>query len=461
MTSRDGVLDASFRDPSGFVFRRHGVLYRRINPVYRAHYEHLNESGLYDRLTAGRRLLVSHEEIEPTATPDAGAYRVIRPRLVPFISYPYEWPFSALKDAALATLDIQLECLEHGMTLKDASAYNIQFLEGRPLLIDTLSFEIRKAGDPWIAYRQFCQHFLAPLVLMAHVDIRLNQLLRSHIDGIPLDLASRLLPRRTRLMPSLLFHVHLHAASQKRYAGDGTAARRQPTVSNRGIQGLVSGLRGAVRKLAWNPPSTEWAGYYDSTNYSDHAADSKAAVVSEMLDAVAPRQVWDLGANTGRYSRVAAGKGASVVAFDLDPVVVETHYRAIRFNGEAGLLALLLDLTNPSPGIGWRNRERLPLQERGRPDAILALALIHHLAISGNIPLDQVARMLRELGGSLVIEFVPKSDSQVQRLLATRQDIFSDYDKESFEARFTRCYRIERSVDIPGSERSLYLMRPV
>lgn len=461
MTNRDGVVDASFRDPSGFVFQRDGVLYRRVNPAYEVHYRHLKDSGLYDSLTAGRRL-VSHEEVQPTAATDAGAYKVIKPRLVPFVSYPYEWSFSALKDAALTTLDIQLECLEHGMTLKDASAYNIQFMEGRPLLIDTLSFETRSAGDPWVAYRQFCQHFLAPLALMACVDVRLNQLLRNHIDGIPLDLASRLLPGRTRLIPSLLFHIHLHAASQKRYAdGGGAGQRAAPHVSDRGIQGLVSGLRTAVRKLTWDPPSTEWADYYDSTNYSDEAADSKAAVVSEMLDAVAPENVWDLGANTGRYSRIAAGKGASVIAFDIDPAVVEHNYRAIRSNRESRLLALQLDLTNPSPGIGWRNRERQPIHERGRPDAILALALIHHLAISNNIPLDEIARLFHQLGGSLVIEFVPKSDSQVQRLLATRRDIFTDYDRKSFEAQFTHCYRIERSFDIPGSERSLYLMRPL
>ncbi len=222
-----------------------------------------------------------------------------------------------------------------------------------------------------------------------------------------------------------------------------------------------SGLRAAVQKLTWDPPSTEWAGYYDSTNYSDEAADKKAMVVSEMLDAVSPRHVWDLGANTGRYSRIAASKGASVVAYDIDPAVVETNYRAIQSNRETGLLALQLDLANPSPGIGWRNRERQPIHERGRPDAILALALIHHLAISSNIPLDQIARLFRQLGGSLVIEFVPKSDSQVQRLLATRRDIFTDYDRESFETQFMRYYRIERSFDIPGSERILYLMRPV
>lgn len=461
MTTRDGAVEASFRDPSGFVFWRDGVLYRRVNPAYRAHYDRLRDSGLYEAL-AGAGRLVRHEEVSPGNGDTEEAYRILRPQPVPFVSYPYEWCFSAFKDAALATLDIQLTALEHGMTLKDASAYNIQFLEGRPVLIDTLSFEIREAGAPWVAYRQFCQHFLAPLALMARVDVRLAQLLRSYIDGIPLDLAARLLPARSRINPSLLFHVHLHAASQKRYADAGTKTQggRSISVSDRGIEGLVRGLRGAVRRLQWKPPRTEWADYYAGNNYTDVAAGRKAEAVSSMLAAVSPRLVWDLGANTGRYSRIAADHGASVVAFDVDPAAVEINYRSLKANRETHLLPLLLDLTNPSPGVGWRNRERPPIQERGRPDALLALALIHHLAISGNVPLDQIARMFRELDGALIVEFVPKSDSQVRRLLASRDDIFAGYHREGFEAAFGRYYSIEQRVEIPESERAVYRMRP-
>lgn len=459
MTRRDGVVEASFRDPSGFVFRQEGVLYRRVDSSYGAHYDRLRNSGLYDKLADNGRL-VRHEEVPIGNGDGAGAYRVLRPQLVPFVSYPYEWCFSALKDAALATLDIQLEALAHGMTLKDASAYNIQFLQGRPILIDTLSFEIREAGAPWIAYRQFCQHFLGPLALMAHVDVRLGQLLRSNIDGLPLDLTTRLLPRRTRLSLSLLFHIHMHAASQRRYAETGTGGRRPVTVSERGIQGLVRSLRRAVQKLTWKPPRTEWGDYYGNTNYTDAAAGQKAKAVSRMLAEVSPHVVWDLGANTGRYSRIATDQGASVVAFDFDPAAVETNYQHIRANRETRLLALLLDLANPSPAAGWRNRERVPIHERGRPDALLALALIHHLAIAGNVPLEQIARLFRELGGVLVVEFVPKSDSQVQRLLAARRDIFPEYDQDGFEAVFNRRYSIEQRVDIPESDRTLYLMHP-
>lgn len=460
MTNPDGALAASFRDPSGFVFSRDGVLYRQVNASYQPHYEKLHQSGLYDHLTAAGRL-VRHDEIDPGSVAAEGAYRVIKPRRVPFVSYPYEWCFAALKDAALVTLDIQLAALDHGMTLKDASAYNIQFIDGRPVMIDTLSFEVREEGAAWAGYRQFCQHFLAPLALMSRVDVRLNQLLCRFIDGVPLDLASRLLPRRTRLRPALLLHIHLHAASQKRHAGTSKpAAARRPQISDRGIKGIVSGLRSALNNMTWKPPPTEWGDYYDHTNYSKAATDHKADVVSAMVETVRPRQVWDLGANTGRYSRIAAATGASVLAFDVDPAAVEANYRCMKENREDNLLPLLLDLTNPSPGIGWHNREREPIESRGRPDLILALALIHHLAISNNVPLERIASYFRQLGGGLVIEFVPKSDSQVQRLLATREDVFADYDRQAFERAFARHYRIEQTVDIPETRRTLYLMHP-
>lgn len=461
MTNPDGALDASFRDPCGFVFLKEGILYRQVNVSYQPHYDKLHQSGLYDYLTAAGQL-VRHDEVDPGSVGAMGACRVIRPRRVPFISYPYEWCFSALKDAALATLDIQLAALERGMTLKDASAYNIQFLDGRPVMIDTLSFENRQAGAAWTGYRQFCQHFLAPLALMSRVDVRLNQLLCRFIDGVPLDLASRLLPRRTRLRPALLMHIHLHAASQRRHAGASKpAGRRVPQISERGIQGIVSGLRSAVAGMTWKPPRTEWGDYYDHTNYSDAAADHKADAVLSMIETVRPGSVWDLGANTGRYSRLAAATGASVLAFDVDPAAVEASYQHMKDNREANLLPLLQDLTNPSPGIGWHNRERGPIESRGRPDLLLALALIHHLAISNNVPLERIASYLREMGGALAIEFVPKSDSQVRRLLATREDIFPDYEQATFERVFARYYRIERSVDIPETHRILYLMRPV
>jgi hypothetical protein len=382
---------------------------------------------------------------------------VLKPEQVPFVSYPYEWSFSQLKDAALTTLLIQKKALEFGMCLKDCSAYNIQFFKGSPVFIDTLSFERYEEGKPWVAYRQFCQHFLAPLALMSHRDVRLGQLSRVHLDGVPLDLASRLLPGRTRLSFSLLFHVHLHARSQSRYAARQIDTKRH-RVSRLGLVGIVDSLESAVRKMRWHPGGTEWGEYYQDTNYSTAAFEHKKQIVAEFLGRIKPGNVWDLGANTGVFSRLASQMGVPTISFDIDPAAVERNYLDCRRDSETNILPLLLDLTNPSPGIGWQSRERASLLDRGPADTLLALALVHHLAISNNVPLGKVAEFLAGICEWLIIEFVPKSDSQVKRLLATREDIFPRYDQGAFESDFGQYFAIQRSAKTRESERTLYLM---
>jgi hypothetical protein len=453
-------LSASFRDPSGFLFSRGGVLYRQVNRKYEQEYARLMDSGLYEKLVKAG-LLIPHVEVDqvPAESDKAAAvaHKIIQPERVPFISYPYEWSFGQLKDAALATLSIQRRALRLGMSLKDASAYNIQFVRGKATLIDTLSFEIYKEGQPWVAYRQFCQHFLAPLALMAVRDVRLNQLLRVYIDGVPLDLASGLLPSKTRFNFGLLTNIHLHAGAQKKYSG-AEVKSRAGTMSKQAMIGLIDGLDSAIRKLTWNPSGTEWGNYYDITNYSDAAFEHKKQLVSEWSARLKPKLVWDLGANNGVFSRVAGEGGAYVVSSDIDPAAVEQNYRQMKSEKTENLLPLLLDLTNPSPSIGWANEERDSFGARGPADMVLALALIHHLAISNNVPLPQVADFFANLGKWLVIEFVPKPDSQVQKLLVSREDIFPTYTREGFEAAFRQRFKICESVNVREAERLLYLM---
>jgi len=451
-----GQLAASFRDPSGFLFSRDGVLYRQVNRKYEQEYARLIESGLYEKLVKAG-LLIPHIEADQASAESDSVYKVIQPERVAFISYPYEWSFGQLKDAALATLSIQRRALKAGMSLKDASAYNIQFVRGKATLIDTLSFEIYKEGQPWVAYRQFCQHFLAPLALMALKDVRLNQLLRVYIDGVPLDLASKLLPFKTRFNFGLLTNIHLHASAQKRYSG-AEVKSRAGTMSKQAMIGLIDSLDATVRKLNWNPGGTEWGNYYDITNYSDAAFEHKKELVGEWSARVKPALVWDLGANNGVFSRVAGEAGTYVVSSDIDPAAVEQNYRQMKGEKTENLLPLLLDLTNPSPSIGWANRERDSFDERGPADLVLALALIHHLAISNNVPLPQLTEFFAKLGKWLVIEFIPKSDSQVQKLLVSREDIFPNYTREGFEAAFKQRFKICEAVNVHESERLLYLM---
>jgi hypothetical protein len=456
-SQNSGQLSASFRDPSGFLFSREGVLYRQVNRRYEREYGRLMESGLCEKLVKVG-LLISHTEADPVLAQSDSAYKVIQPERVPFISYPYEWSFGQLKDAALATLSIQRRALKAGMSLKDASAYNIQFVRGKATLIDTLSFEIYQEGQPWVAYRQFCQHFLAPLALIALRDVRLSQLLRVYIDGVPLDLASELLPARTRLNFGLLTHIHLHAGAQKRYSGAEVKSRAATTFGKQAMTGLIDSLDSSVRKLDWKPGGTEWGNYYDITNYSDAAFEHKKQLVREWSSKVKPSLVWDLGANNGVFSRVAGEGGAFVVSSDVDPAAVEQNYRISKEAKERNMLPLLLDLTNPSPSIGWANEERDSFAARGPADMVLALALLHHLAISNNVPLPQLAEFFARAGNWLVIEFVPKSDSQVQKLLVSRQDIFPLYTREGFEAAFRPRFKICEAVSLRESERVLYLM---
>jgi hypothetical protein len=452
------AVEGSFRDPNGFVYSRDGTFYRQVNQSFRQPFEAFLASGLYDELVRDR-MLVPHEQVglELAATNDA--YAVIRPERIAFISYPYEWSFGQLQDAASLTLEIQERALAKGFTLRDSSAYNIQFQGGRPLLIDSLSFEPHVEGKPWDAYKQFCEQFLLPLTLMSARDVRCGTLLRSYLEGIPLDLGSRLLPRRSWVSPSTVLHIHLHAWAQGRYAGSSvSSAAKGRGMSRQSLLTLVRGLQGAVRGLSWRPAGTEWADYTEDNNYSRDASESKRALVVSYLREVEAKVVWDLGANTGEYSRAAREVAPLVVSFDVDPAAVERNYRRVRADQETGILPLLLDLTNPSPAQGWAGQERLSLAERGPADVVLALALIHHLAIGHNLPLEKIAAYIRRLAPRLIIEFVPKADSQVQRLMLSRPDIFPHYTKDGFEQAFARHFTIESSAPIDNSERWLYCM---
>ena len=452
--------NGSFRDPSGHIYTRDGILYRQVNPTYQEEFDLLIQSGLYQKLAERKHLLVKHEEVPLHLSATSGAYKILRPELVPFISYPYEWCFSQLQDAALLTLEMQKIALEHDMSLKDASAFNVQFQDAQAIFIDTLSFERYEEGKPWVGYRQFCQHFLAPLALMSKVDVRLNQLLKVYLDGIPLDITSRILPLSSRFKFSLGMHIFMHAKSQKKHANRGLTKTPAGKLSKRSMLFLIESLKQATTGLKWLPRNTEWFDYYqNNNNYTDQSMRQKEDLVDHWIDRIQPKTVWDLGANTGRFTRIASRKKMHVISWDIDPACVELNYRKVKSEREQHILPLILDLTNPSPAIGWDHQERRSLRARGPADLILALGLVHHLAISNNVPLPMVAAHFAKIGGHLIIEFVPKEDSQVQKLLATRKDIFPDYNKQNFEAACRQYFTIEQIADIQGSVRTLYQMR--
>jgi hypothetical protein len=459
------MLDpASFRDPSGFVFRRDGVLYRQIQPSAAADWAAFRSTGLYDRLVADG-LVVEHEDVSSELAATADAAAVIRPRAIEFISYPYEWAFSQLKEAALLTVELQSRALDAGMRLRDASAYNVQFDGGRPILIDSLSFEVAELTDPWPAYRQFCEHFIAPLALMAYRDARCGLMLREFIDGIPLDLAVRLLPGRTRLNLGLSAHIHLHAGAQRRASKEAApppegAQRPARRISETGQRALLDSLQRTVAGLRYEP-SSHWMEYATATSYSEAATASKGQIVREMLAAVGGGTAWDVGANIGVYSAMAADAGYRVIAFDQDAASVEAHWRRVRGGANPAILPLILDLANPSPAIGWALEERSSFLERGEPDVMLALALVHHLGIGNNVPLPSVARLFARMASRAIVEFVPKNDPMTRRLLAARPDIFEQYDIDGFRDAFGRAFRTVREAPVADSTRTLFLLERV
>ena len=454
---------SSFRDPSGFLFWRDGTIYRWIDESYGAAFRHAQASGLYAKaVEAG--LLLPFEVCDGMHHPAPGEaarepLAVLKPVQLKLLTYPYEWSFGQLQDAAIATLDLHLLALDHGMLLKDASAFNIQFVDGAPRLIDHLSFDRLEDHAAWPAYGQFCRHFLSPLLLMSYVDLSMGRLLQIHLDGIPLDLASRLLPRRTSFSPGMQIHLHLHARVSRKYAAKRTRvldSRRALSADRH--RAIATSLKSLVKSLKPKDQITEWGDYYSDTNYTSDAFVTKKDIIVEFVKRTRPQTLWDLGGNNGEMSRAVRDLVDQILCVDIDPRAVDLNYRECRKAGITNIVPAIADLTNPTPALGLFNKERLSLFGRRPPDLLMALALIHHLAITNNVPLPYIAEIFGRQARTLIIEFVPKSDSQVQRLLANRQDIFPHYDEANFKQAFSEHFDIVDERPIPETDRVLYLM---
>jgi len=346
------------------------------------------------------------------------------------------------------------------MSLRDSTSFNVTFHRGRPVFIDTTSFERFVPDRPWVAYRQFCEQFLAPLTLASATDARLMRLSIAYPDGIPLDMAARMLPRKARLRPSTLTHIVMHGRSQVRHAADGVdgGGRR---FSTNAFRGLIDSLTKAVERLRPPTDAEVWTGYYDeSAHYDADAFAIKERLVDEALDKIEPSTVWDLGANTGLFARQATQRGIDTIAFDFDPSVVDASYTAARAADDRHLLPLVMDLANPSPAIGWANEERDSLSRRGPADLVIALALMHHLVIGRNVPIDRFVAQLGAWGRSALVEWIPKSDEKAQTLLRSREDVFDDYQEGEFRRSLEHRFQILSRDAIAGTDRVLYLLAP-
>ena len=456
------VDPASFRDPSGQVYEADGAVLRSVNASYLEDWQAALNSGLLTESVAKGWLPAFHETSPPV--PDASiGLEVDR---IPFISYPYEWCFSQLKDAAKLTLDLHLAALEKDLILKDASAYNVQFVGCSPRFIDMLSFERCREGAPWPAYRQFCMHFLAPLALCRHVGLWAGLHSKLRTDGIPLSHAAAMLPWKARLRPGLAIHIFAHAAMEKRHADARKAADkvRRIHMGKKQLVNLALALRGLLEDMRLPANSTQWGGYYDDTNYSERAFACKQHYVEETARQTADKQAFamDLGANTGVFTTLMAEHFAFVLAPDVDPLAVELHYAALRRSGPANVLPLILDLSNPSPSLGWACSERKSFPDRCKAKLITALALVHHLVLTEGIPFTLLAPFFHNLlddNGTLLLEFVPKDDSQVQRMTAARTDSLDGYSLEAMRLAFTSFFDEVRQAPLEDSKRILFTYR--
>lgn len=449
----------SFRDRASRVFRAGGEIYRALSPAAWEQFQAASGAPFFKvALDAGR--IVGTERVEPAsvAPPGGGPWAaVLRHERVPFVSYPYEWTFGMLRDAALLQLELLDAALGDGFILKDASAYNVQWRGVEPVFIDVGSFERHADGTAWIAYRQFCQLFLYPLMLQAYRGASFQPWLRGRIDGIPPAEFTALMGFPQLLRPAVLVHGWLHARASARWGAGGRAA--SIAFPREVVRANVRGLLKLVRGLSWAPARSVWSDYATSHSYDAADRDAKVAFVGAALGARRRRQVWDLGSNTGTFARLAARHAEQVLAVDGDHPALQQLYGALRAEGESRILPLLVDLADPSPGLGWGLRERRPLADRGRPDLVLALALVHHLALASNVPLDEVVAWLASLGGELVVEFPEREDPMVVRLLEGRPD-FPDYRREHFESCLEAHFQPIARAPLPSGRRVLYHVAP-
>ncbi len=449
-------IEGSFRDPAGAVFTNDKAeIIRTIMPSYQKHWEACISSGFFDACIKNK-LIPNFNEIEPVEN----SYKTICVEKIPYITYPYEWSFSQLKEAALLTLKLQKNALKHGLILKDASAYNVQFIGSCPIFIDLLSFEKYEEGMAWQAYAQFCKHFLAPLLLMAKVSPDINKILANYLDGIPLDVAKSMLPFTSRLSPAVNLHIVMHAKSQTTHSDARISSEKMRTmaVKKETLFNLVDSLRSLIKNLSMPDYRTVWGDYYNDTNYSQSAFTAKHEILENILKQKNPATMMDLGANNGEFSFIASKFSPYVLSPDIDPIAVHTHHKNIFEKKKRNILPMLLDISNPSPAIGWQNKERLSFIDRTRVDTCQALALIHHLAIGNNTTLPMIADFFANICDNLLLEFVPKEDSQVIRMLAAREDIFPNYNLEACIEAFTKYFNCAEKVQIPNTERTLLIL---
>jgi SAM-dependent methyltransferase len=455
----------SYRDRNSAVFYYNGEVLRGISAKALANWKRLTATRFFGDFTTRGSIVPTEMVGEPNCRRLGRTWAaVLKHDLIPFISYPYEWTFGMLKEAALLHLDLMLAALEEDFILKDSSAYNVQWRGARPVFIDIPSFEVLEQGQPWVGYRQFCELFLYPLMLLAYKGVDFRPWLRGSIDGISAASLRPLLSTRDLMRPGVMMHVVAHDALQRRYSGGERNLRSglaQAGFDKRLIVRNVLNLRKIISRMVPGSSKTEWSDYTRTHSYSEADFEAKRAFVRNAASYRRWRRVWDLGCNTGTFSMIAAEHADYVVAMDGDWMAVEHLYQSQKGRPDGGsILPLVVNLSDPSPGQGWRSMERKALPDRGKPDFTLCLALIHHIVIGANIPMADFMRWLAGLGTALVIEFIGRDDEMVEALLRNKDDQYDDYRLEAFEGLLSEHFEIRDRQTLKGGKRSIFFALP-
>lgn len=447
--------EASFRDPCGYMFYDGKILRRAINPIYFPQYHKLKESGFFNTLIK-KGLLIGHEE---TSVSEENI--IITPEHIPFITNPYEWSFEQFRHAALLTLQIQKYALSKGFILKDASAYNVTFHKGKPIFIDTLSFDFYVEDTPWRAYKQFITHFFGPLVLAKYHGSEIFKMLQTHIDGIPVKLIASMLPGKTKLSSTLYTNIHLLAKMESKHSEDYKAETKVAKLSKKAQNNILTSLFDYIKKLKLNEAS-EWGDYYEKTNYDDQAFEAKKQLIKEWVLPLNAQKLIDIGGNDGTFAREFLSEVKDVIVTDIDSNSVGYNYHQVQRNNEENMLPFVSDILQPAPGLGFNNTERNSLIERLAiygPDVTLALAIIHHITLSGNVPFYKSAEFFAKFSKHLVIEFPKREDSWVESLLVRKREFvnhFDFYNEINFEEEYSQFFQLEKKQAISGTQRVLY-----
>ncbi len=454
----------SFRDRTGRIYYLNDKVYRALSPEACEAWNLLTKKRFFNEASSAGRIVGTEESSEVDASSLSAEHQwagLLSHERIPFISYPYEWSFGMLKDASLLQLELLEEALQEDMILKDATPYNVQFRGSVPAFIDILSFEPLSEGQVWVGYRQFCELCLYPLMLQAYKGVPFQGILKGSLEGISPEDFWKLLSGFDVFRPGVLKHVFLHSKLQQNFGGTGKdvkGALAKAGFHKELILANVRSLKKLVSKLSPRAQKTEWSDYQDTcVSYSKENFDQKYAWIEEIL-AGAPRQrmTWDLGCNTGTFSRLAGRYSDYVVGMDIDHMAIERFYQSLKAERVKSILPLVSNLASPSPALGWRGLERKRLEQRGRPSLMLALALIHHVVITANVPIHEFVEVLAQQGDSIIIEFVTREDPMVQKLLRNKIDQYSEYTTGNFEQCLASRFNIERKQVSLSGTRVLY-----